>query len=478
MRGGLKAFLSILVLSAGLVMGAIVVPTKPALAVCDGCVKAAVIANTAADLVNSTNEQDTILAAILGIGAKALVIPPIPSLPTKIGTQSAGVASVPVNFTPIPYRSLVGYLDTVFLPKLLEINKFQTGNQQQFAAVQGQQQVRVAEATQQIQYKQDVGKMQVTNAAEVLGRADVLCPEPSMGQSDLAAHLMVLQGRAKLEANTAKEGVGSTDTPTYARGPVYAAQQRITARKTTTGDPTGNGGANQNVFSGGSTTIRNADLTSSSLLGNWLLSTDPNIPQSATIAKMYVNQVFPDRAMSNLSANALKKSPLPADVAQVLDEQTSYTAMVNTLRSPFDDEIADRTPVTYDPVTMSPVGGTITALTSLDAAVNRAGYTGDAKAKLISNGQISRSALEYIRYKVYEHDPQTIISDMGGMGSINLGNAVSILATQEIKQVTLLYDIREQIKKTNLLLGTIGSVLLRDRYKEINSRAETLRAVD
>ncbi|MCB1538702.1 MAG: hypothetical protein H6865_03025 [Rhodospirillales bacterium] len=460
MRGGLRAYLRLIGVF-GACLGALVF-TGPARAqFCDACVVAAINTTSAAQIAN-------IRQVILGIATVGT--------PMQLG-KAGDIAPIPVMspVAPIPYTSLVGYFEQVFFPRLIELSKMQTGNQQKFTAVQGQQNVRTADATAQVNYKQDVSKMQVKNAAEAVGLPDTMCIQPSMGQSNLAAEIMAIQGRDSLEKQAALETAGSTQTPNYSRGPAYLALKQIDQRKSQTCVKTGDAGASQAVCTGGNSDLENADVVTASLLSNWTLSLDASKLQSLTFAKQYIANLFPDRAFDPIPTDAQNKNPLPAAVARAMNDKVAYNATMNTLMQPFQDEVSDRTPLSVNPSTGASTGGVIAAKNSLLGAVNRAGYEGAAKEKLLSLGDnMSRAALEYIQYKVYENDPQTIISDVGS-GSVNILRTTAFLVGQAMKQVSLLYDIREQIKTSNRLLGVIGSLLARNEFDAIQDNIHAIK---
>jgi len=59
---------------------------------------------------------------------------------------------------------------------------------------------------------------------------------------------------------------------------------------------------------------------------------------------------------------------------------------------------------------------------------------------------------------------------------MSLENLMSVGIQKEMKQIVLMYDIREQIRQTNLLLGTIGGILLEPKYEKIRANLQAVQS--
>jgi len=212
----------------------------------------------------------------------------------------------------------------------------------------------------------------------------------------------------------------------------------------------------------------NADQRISTLTVSYVLDDAQNSESLGTVnrAQRFVENVFNSRAFEPIPVSLTGQSTLSPNVVQAMAEQSAYSAKLNVLQRPFIEEQANR----------APLSGNVEALGELRGVLDRAGYAGEAKEAYIKNDKISRAAEDYIRYVVYDSDPKTSSVDLAGAASMSLENLMSVGIQKEMKQIVLMYDIREQIRQTNLLLGTIGGILLEPKYEKIRANLQAVQS--
>lgn len=421
-------------------------------AIADGAGDAAIIA---AINTSSAAQIAAMRQVILGTGV---------GTPTPVGVDENKVP-IMTPATPLPYTSLAGFFDTQYMNKNVGLNQVQTANNQQFAMMLGQNQTRNMDATNNIGWNQDVKKTTLGNSMDVLERGTVACPRPSMGQSVLGFEEIVQQERERVNDEYNDETSGTSAKPEYAKGPLEYAKKFVATRNEK-GFCTKEGGDGTDAewCDKANDKRKNWDFSPETLLGKKLLqTTNPDERNYLEYAAMYIKNMFPNRSFSPIRASLLK--PMSPEAAEILTERAAYSSLIGTFMKPYSDAQTERTGIPD-----------AKALTSLDAALTRAGYQGAAKDSKLAEGKTSLAAMDYIRYKVYYHDPQTSISELNGPASMNIGNTLVIMANTAFDQTTLLYDIREEIKKTNILLGAMGSVLSRSVYEDVQAQAQGVTA--
>lgn len=369
-----------------------------------------------------------------------------------------------------PPTSLVDYFEKVWWPRMVELTKAQQGAADKTSTLLSSMGARTAEAQQIAQYQQDTKRMNLETQMNAVGRTETLCPEPSMGQSSLALQFMAIQALNNLERLSAREMAGDKSLPAYARGKLENDKARVKERidmQLCTKD--GADGAASEYCTATKPELENADQLASSALGSYVYddSEQPESPHNVNLVKRYVDNVFSSRIFEPLPVSITKQESLPPDAVQVIADQNTLAARTTMFQHPFMEQQADR----------SPVNGEVKALDSLEAAINRAGYDGPAKQMILnSKGKVSRASEEYIRFKIYESDPKSMSVDLADVGKFSVSNLMVVSIQKQMKEMTLLYDIREQIKQTNLLLGALGAVLIEPQYQDLRERIQTLQS--
>ncbi len=444
---------------------------RPAAAVCDGCVVAAVTKAHLAEMVAMAAQSTAEIAAMYASTNMAIMGTPTGTLPgpflRMVPSETPGGDLLPIPGI-VPPWSLVTYYENVWWPRMIELTKAQQGAQDKVSTLQQQMSDRTAQAAEYSRYMQETRRMAVEHQARNLGRAEVLCPEPSMGRSALANREKVRYGARQLELRATREAGGDKDMPTAMGGIEY--QKAMIQARINEGmcNPNDSNGAAAKYCKNPKPAIMNADQRVSTLMGTYLLDDAQNSESLGTVnrAQRFVENVFNSRAFEPIPVSLTGQSTLSPNVVQAMAEQSAYSAKLNVLQRPFIEEQANR----------APLSGNVEALGELRGVLDRAGYAGEAKEAYIKNDKISRAAEDYIRYVVYDSDPKTSSVDLAGAASMSLENLMSVGIQKEMKQIVLMYDIREQIRQTNLLLGTIGGILLEPKYEKIRANLQAVQS--
>lgn len=384
------------------------------------------------------------------------------TLPTPIGA----IDGKPVVTTPCPYTTLIGYMKCAEKERN-QVNAFTTTVNHQFQAGLRADQKKEADVKLQLEAGQVVKRDNVQAYADAIGRDVVFCETPSMNQSTLAQIMMARLMLEEAMAVAAMELDGDVSNPTWSRGDLQRAQDTLNKVNSEGLMAKGsNGGAAEELCKSGgagctTTAYTNADIKGTTLTGAWLLDEADKKPFSRKYAEMYVNDMlFPDRAFVPIDKSHLDR--LSPRAATAFMEKRAYAAQYGTFMKTFLDEIAERK-------------GTqgMASTPFLEAALERAGITGEIKDRLIKDSKTSLKGSRFIRYKVYMHDPKTTL-EAAGPSAMNPGNIASLALQREMDQVALLYDVTDALEETNRLLALIGSVILSGKKPGIDSRVSSI----
>jgi hypothetical protein len=290
----------------------------------------------------------------------------------------------------------------------------------------------------------------------------------SRNQGSLAIDIIARQVLRQIEQQNGDEMSGSSDLPAYANGRIPYATSRIQDRNALgTCLAKGNNGASSGFCKASRDDIRNADTQLSTLTTSWLLDTsDDAKPFSAGLVKRFLDNLFADKVFEPLPARLTALSPMPNEVQEIEADKLSYIAALTTFQRPFFSEQADRLPLKSAPK----------SLEFLQKTIERAGYDGDVKKQLIDGQKISKAAEEYIRFRVAELDPAGDIDLAKEVGGSKTDSLLTYVILKLKGSIALQYDIREQLKQTNMLLGAIGNILAAPEYQDIRGRIQAVSA--
>lgn len=414
----------------------------------------------------------TSLAKLLADSAKA-VLDTVKGFFDAIGAVGTGLPQNigTVDGTPIvdpcagkAWTSLTQYFELCLRPTQIKLAQAGANNMQQFMAADSAMRRKENEAQAQINHKQDVNKMNVQGHLNVLTLDESFCRHASLSRSTIAQIF-----RANIRYNTmlreaARQNLGSEEFPAFAKGPGQFNQDYFNTQ-ISEGLVlcTGNDGANANIPGcvGSDVEYVGADADISTLLGAWSLEEEPKKRHSLRYARMLVdNNLFDSRSFSPIDKAQLDQRTGRA--AQLMTNRTAYGAKISTFMTPFIQQIAERAP-----------DEGLASIRSLEAQLDTANIQGAEREKLIKQAKASLSASDFIRYSVLNLDPKTTV-DLAGRTGANAIALQGFQAERSMEQVSLLYDIRETLKMTNMLLGLMGGVLLKDEYQALQSGVQTV----
>ncbi len=363
------------------------------------------------------------------------------------------------EFVPMPPKGpvmgLVDYFENIFWPRMITMEQTKGQVQAKQGAAEATLGQRSLDAKQTNEFQQRTDGYRVEAAAGGLGIEDALCAHPSRTQSNLALRVVSMVRENQLADQSSNEYAGS-DTNTK-EGPLKFAKLSVDARAAAgTCDPAGNNGANAGWCSGGGAQ-KGYDLKPQMLVqpNTWDEGNASKI-NFINYADMYIRNVFPDRAFSPIRADLVSnKTPQFYEIQHMQD---SYSAQLKMFEQPFHEAAASR----------KGIAGAA-SLSSLQAVLTRVNYPDEIKNLLIPNSMVSSAASEEIHYKIANLDPQVIVTDYAKAAALSAGAREGTSFEKLMDIVVLSYDIREQLKTTNKLLGAIGSLLAEQRYEKIEA---------
>lgn len=356
-------------------------------------------------------------------------------------------------------KGLFDYFEDVFWPRLIELARKDKQSDQQFQAVTSQIAPRIADAQMQVAHMQRTRELNVTHAANSLGREDVLCPAASRLQSFIAADIIVNERVRLAQANASKENSGAANSD-YATGPVDEAVKRMRKRiEMQYCEPSGNAGVDSRWCPGGAARV-GWDTSPKTLTGTPLLQDGSAQQNSIEIARDYIKNIFgPLKAIPPLRADKVADGPPKGAIAELLAKRASLDAVVQTFEEPFLVALEERRKIEGAQNTV-PLSAVL-----IRAGITDANQAGGIMQKYIANAP-SKLSMEEIHYKLANTDPKRLAEDVAKYVSLNEANAQTMIVANTIDMVVLLYDLREQMKANNRLIGALGSLLVDDRVKQ------------
>jgi len=464
MKSSIKHSLKFSFFAIILAFGLLQRPT-PAAAVCDGCVVGAVTAtgaaNVAAIAAQTVDLNVWLEKVIMGSHSINPIYPVMMASPDPVtGTMIPGTDSMPI-VPKGPVLGLVDYFEQIFWPRMLTMEQKKSQTTVQSDAANSTLAQRTLEADQSNRFQQRTDNYRVEAAATGLGVEDSLCPHPSRIQSFLA-----LRAMAQISEVTDTIAFGDELSGSVARfneGPIRRNLE-VMAERNSTGvcDPLGNNKADEAWCTSGNTNRKNNDWLPQPLIQPMALVEDNlDAKNNVQYAKMYIENLFPDKAFDPIRKDLLAtKSP---EALEVMSNRSSYSAQVQTFQQPFLEAKSQRKLV-----------DSVSSVASLQAVLTRVGYPDQLKEQLMPGGKVAIATAEEIHYKIANLDPQLFVTDYAKAAALSQSNRDSFSFSKLLDAVVLLYDIREQLKTANKMLGTIGSVLTAERFEKIQAKSQGL----
>lgn len=445
MRGGryFSKLISVLLMAAVLSIA----ETRPAYAICDTCVLTylkQVILGT-----RTTYKRQVPATMVPGTNKPN----PLENPDNPMFDPGDPLASVPL--------SLVDYFEDVWWKRAILLSQVFLGNQQAFMTALQQMNARLGDSGKMVEFGQDVKRMNVRDAQGTAGADEVLCGPASANTSTIAARVMAQKYREETAKRYISQMVGSSAIPDVSNGAVIYNQNAVKQRAALgLMDPTAFNGAIKPIAGSGDPAVVNADLNADNILGAVALDDSaggkPTTPQDALVADQLFKNVFL-RVPPTLSEAALKTvTPQNSEFLQDLAQATTTQSL---FAWPLANDIAKKKPTEG-----------LTALTSLSAILQKAGIPDDLAKKYIKNGKISQEAIDFIRYHVFTNDPSTITEKL----TWSTDNLLRLIAVFSMQQVSLLYDIRENLDDTNILVGVAGNVLTDDMFENVYDKSQNM----
>jgi hypothetical protein len=350
------------------------------------------------------------------------------------------------------YKSLTEYYENVWWPRFLAANQIQSNQEAQTTAVTESAENRRVDAKSLQDWDLKVKELNAKYQDEALLVEEVVCGPASVIQSIAAAEAIANDNWAMMDQMAAIKRSGDPSGGAN-KGPVETAYQSVLETNTEgTCNPTGNDGANTSWCRNSS-----PEWVMGHVAASYALVDTAWEEKRRVVVRMLISRMFPNQ-FSSIRADLL--NPLTKEAATVLNEQDSYNTRIGLFSTPMMRMIEDRTPQPG-----------MAAVPYLNAALESAGYDAELREKILGpSGTMSLAGAERTVYQEFMRDPANLIKAAGDKPD----NALRATLFPAMQQVTLLYQIREQQKMTNILLGAIGSVLIKDQYNTLQASTNRL----
>ncbi|NBX66750.1 MAG: hypothetical protein EBQ96_07130 [Proteobacteria bacterium] len=366
--------------------------------------------------------------------------------------------------------SLVDYFENVFWPRWIAMEqKMKQGEAQNLAATTHTD-IQLLDAQQFGNFTRERDKATAEVVVGNLGRTDVACPEATM-LSPLSGARVVARIEAHNLLNTAIETRdGSSKNPDAANGLVNFYNKMIDKRnELELCNPEGNNGMDAEWCKNSKPAIRNADVNPSVIEASAMLG---NNKEEKNFHEYAV------RLKDNLFAfifTPLRKDQVSGTVSnqvkEVLFDRLKFNTQVSNLELPFALDITDRRPLPGVDAAIKKAYEEQLKLVGIDPANAQS-----AAAPLYMDMQskdLSKLSMEEIYFRQKNLDPSEI-GRVAGASALNLQNIATYQTFKIMNSLVLLFDIRQELRMTNKLLGTIGSLLAADRHQAIEAKIQSV----
>lgn len=367
--------------------------------------------------------------------------------------------------------SLVHYFETVYWPRFIAVAKSMKAQDAETAAVDMTNQTSIADAQNQIQYMQQMRMNNVQGAMESAGRVDVLCDGTTQMGVMSGMHTIVRMLIYSLHAQDIDEMEGDSAYQDSANG-IVAYNRKQVQKRAELGvcNPRGNNGANAVWCTNANADIENADINPQTLFTGSLMSDDPKDRNYSGYVKMYIKNLFPV-AFTPLRKDQMKGT-LSNQVAELLADRHTYAAQVSTLKRPFFE--AEASAKGIEKIDQETIASYKSILE--DVGLINKDDPNDTLGKLfVSDDKMSKQGAEELLFRTSNLNPKAL-NRMAGLSVMNIGNALSFSIIKQMETVAMLYDLREEQRETNRLLGTIGSLLAKEAHDRLEGKIRAVAA--
>jgi hypothetical protein len=400
----------------------------------------------------------------------------VPALIGNPGAMTKGFDDN-VQLTTQAPTSIVDYFERVYWPRLIALMQKQKAQDAEVAALQMSANTSLADAKNASDQAQAYRYQSADTAIKTAKRVDVACEQASRDSSAAANEIIVAeQMRRTTQKNIAKMN-GSSDFPETANGVVHYYRESIEARQAAGyGNPKENNGAAAVLYDNfvGPALI-DADMNPESLLQSKILlnarkedGTSLLSPSNILAAEAFIDNLFKASIIFTPLRKEQLKKPLSNQVSEVLSDRVNLTTQIQMLRRPFQMAYAKRQAI---------VGTDPKIIDTFKAVLKGMGVTEqnapDIASLFFVEGQMSQDSMDEIRYKTRNLDPK-LTSELAEFSAMNDGNTLFFIAQKQMHNIALLYDIREEQRETNRLLGAIGGLLASDRNDSIEAKTRAI----
>lgn len=366
-------------------------------------------------------------------------------------------------------KSLVDYFENVYWPRMVAMQQKLGQEQAQTNAANTHTSVQSIDGNNFVNYSQDLSRNRAEVAVNTAGLTDVVCPVATMAGA-LNALDPIVNLRTYMAIKEATEEMdGSARFPMSANGLVNFYNKMIEQRNSLgLCNPEGNNNVDSQWCTSGKPNIRNADINAMStdvaLSSN---ETDTENPNSRKFANLYLSNLF-GFAFTPLRMDQVQGGKANA-VDEILYDRVRFASQVMTFRKPFQKNIESRQ-----------------AVQGLDANIQKAyeenlkmiGVTPGAEVEKLfktPDGGWSKLAMEKLFFRDGNVDPSEF-SRLASQAALNQTNIMTYQTIKVMHTVAMLYDIREELKETNRLLGALGSMMAVDRHRAIEAKIQGVTA--
>ncbi|HEY8964691.1 MAG TPA: hypothetical protein VIN59_09545 [Alphaproteobacteria bacterium] len=344
----------------------------------------------------------------------------------------------------------------------LDSNSFLAKVQSKLTGTELAHESRIASAGDIVAHKAKMEELSWLNDSDFIAGEVPLCSIASMEQARFLLDVLARQQTIQLDqaAVAKRSGDPAAAGPIGSKGPSFFSLQAVQETNTNgTCNPEGNDKGNQKWCTSAKAAVKGAHAMSTGLMGQTALAQDQNSPTNIKYVAMFLERLFPNY-FSPVRPDLL--DPLSTQASEVLAQQDAYNAGLSVFQYPFNSMISENT---------SRSG--IESQKYLAAALQRIGVPAEGMDQILGaagGSGLTKAGAERVIYQAYYSDPKTYTE----LGTWNPANLLRTIQVTNMQQVTLMYEVREQLKITNAILGALGSMLTRDMYDDIQSKTAAI----
>lgn len=363
-------------------------------------------------------------------------------------------------------KSLVDYFENVFWPRWIGMEQKIMQGTLQTNAANTHTDIQLLDVQAQHAFMMKRDEKKADHVVQTMGRTDVACPEATLSSPLSGARIISDLDAYRITSEFTERQDSSSKFPDLANGIVNFYNKMIDERnRLGLCNPEGNNGMDAEWCTSSKPKIRNADVNPALARLTRTYGSNQEEPTYIEYAKRMRNNLF------DFIFTPLRKEQLTGGKAnqinEVLFDRIKFTAQLANLQLPFAEDVANRTPVPG-------IDDAIKKAYAESLKLMGAEPNGDvAKLYQDQNGQMSLMAMEEIYFRNRNLDPSEI-TRVTGNSALNLENIELYTAFKVMNSLVLLYDIRQELRQSNKLLGTIGSLLAADRHQSIEAKIQSV----